>query len=52
MSSDSPKITEGYMPFLDYKVYYRVVGEKNPTIKSLFFYYMVVQVQLIIISRS
>ena len=34
MSSDSPKITEGYMPFLDYKVYYRVVGEKKPNNKK------------------
>ena len=34
MSSNQPKITEGYMPFLDYKVYYRIVGEKQDNNKK------------------
>ena len=25
------KITEGYMPFLDYQTYYRIAGEENPS---------------------
>ena len=24
------KIVEGYMPFKEYKTYYRIVGEPNP----------------------
>ena len=36
MSSEQPKITEGYMPFLGHQVYYRVVGEnKDPKKKPL-----------------
>ena len=35
MLDKKPKITEGYMPFLDYKVYYRIVGEKNDKKKPL-----------------
>ena len=29
-----PKVEEGYMPFLDYKVYYRIVGEKKDNNKK------------------
>ena len=37
MSSEQPKITEGYMPFLGHQVYYRVVGEnKDPKKKASF----------------
>ena len=32
--SNQPKIEEGYMPFLDYKVYYRIVGEKKDNNKK------------------
>jgi proline iminopeptidase len=35
MSDQNPKITEGYMPFLDYKVYYRIVGETTGNKKPL-----------------
>jgi len=35
MSEKGPKITEGYMPFLGYKVYYRIVGEKKNSKKPL-----------------
>ena len=35
MSEKNPKITEGYMPFLDYKVYYRIVGETTGKKKPL-----------------
>ena len=35
MSEQNPKITEGYMPFLDYKVYYRIVGETTGKKKPL-----------------
>ena len=35
MSEKEPKITEGYMPFLGYKVYYRIVGEKKNSKKPL-----------------
>ena len=36
MSSEQPKITEGYIPFLGHQVYYRVVGEnKDPKKKPL-----------------
>ena len=34
MSSSEPKITEGYMPFLGYQVYYRIVGEKKDNQKK------------------
>ena len=30
----SPKITEGYMPYLGYQVYYRIVGEKKDNNKK------------------
>ena len=35
MSEQNLKITEGYMPFLDYKVYYRIVGETTGKKKPL-----------------
>ena len=50
MSEQKVKIKEGYMPFLDYKVYYRTVGETTGK-KSLYFFYMVDQVQHIIILK-
>ena len=28
------KVTEGYMPFLDYETYYRVVGERKDNGKA------------------
>ena len=28
------KVTEGYMPFLDYRTYYRIVGEKKDNGKA------------------
>jgi proline iminopeptidase len=34
MSLSELKITEGYMPFLDYQVYYRIVGEKKENNKK------------------
>ena len=34
MSSNQPKITEGYMPFLGHQVYYRIVGEKKENNKK------------------
>ena len=34
MSTSELKITEGYMPFLDYQVYYRIVGEKKENNKK------------------
>lgn len=35
MADQKPKIEEGYMPFLDYKVYYRIVGERKGNKKPL-----------------
>ena len=35
MSENDLKIKEGYMPFLDYKVYYRIVGENTGNKKPL-----------------
>ena len=35
MSEKKPEVKEGYMPFLDYKVYYRIVGESKGKKKPL-----------------
>jgi hypothetical protein len=50
MSENNLKIKEGYMPFLDYKVYYRIVGETTGN-KSPYFFFMEVPDQLILISK-
>ena len=35
MTENKPVIKEGYMPFLNYKVYYRIVGDSNSKKKPL-----------------
>jgi len=50
MTESKPEIKEGYMPFLDYKVYYRIVG-KSTGKKSHYFFFMVDLDQLIIILK-
>ena len=35
MTESKPEIKEGYMPFLDYKVYYRIVGKSTGKKKPL-----------------
>ena len=35
MAENKPEIKEGYMPFLEYKVYYRIVGNSKGNKKPL-----------------